>query len=183
LKDYYIEYKPFLIFLAKFFGTYLLLTLVYQTYLGTYDVKKFEVDGVTQLVAQNTKQLLTLVDSQSYTKPNLTEPCVNLYYHDTWVARIIEGCNALSVMILFVSFIVAFSGKFKTTLIYIITGVILIYFFNVLRIALLCMAVFHFKQYKEVLHDVIFPLFIYGIVFILWIIWVNKFSEYAKNKV
>jgi hypothetical protein len=31
------------------------------------------------------------------------------------------------------------------------------------------------------LHGVLFPLFIYGVVFILWVIWVSKFSLYAKN--
>jgi hypothetical protein len=40
---------------------------------------------------------------------------------------------------------------------------------------------FHYPQYQEVLHGVIFPLFIYGVVFILWIVWVNKFSSYAKK--
>jgi hypothetical protein len=30
------------------------------------------------------------------------------------------------------------------------------------------------------LHGVLFPLFIYGVVFILWVIWVSKFSLYAK---
>jgi hypothetical protein len=33
------------------------------------------------------------------------------------------------------------------------------------------------------LHGVIFPLFIYGVVFILWFFWVNYFSIYATKSI
>ncbi len=181
MKNYFTEYKPFLFFLAKFIGTYLILTFAYQSYLDGFDAKKLEVDGVTELVAEQSKQLLSLFDSNSYTKPNLKEPSVNLFYHNKWVARIIEGCNAMSVIILFVSFVFAFTGKFKQTIVFTLVGSLIIYTFNIIRIALLCMAIFHYKHYQDILHGVIFPLFIYGIVFILWVIWVNKYSLYAKK--
>jgi hypothetical protein len=32
------------------------------------------------------------------------------------MSRIIEGCNAISIIILFISFVVSFSGKLKPTL-------------------------------------------------------------------
>lgn len=181
MKKYFSEYKPFLFFLAKFFGTYLVLTFAYQTYLSEFDAENFEVDGFTELVSEQSKQLLSLFDSHSYTKPNLKEQSVNLFYHSKWVARIVEGCNALSVIILFVSFVFAFTGKFKQTIFFVIIGSLVIHVFNIIRIVLLSMAIFHFNQYQEILHSVIFPLFIYGIVFVLWVVWVNKFSIYAKK--
>jgi hypothetical protein len=46
---------------------------------------------------------------------------------------------------------------------------------------LLVVLMYHFPDYKEFLHGVLFPLLIYGTVFLLWIIWVNKFSFYAKK--
>jgi exosortase family protein XrtF len=181
LKEYLIQFKPFLLFLTKFFFAYLVLTILYQFYLNQFDVKKQEVDSFTQLVANQSKQILSIVDSNSYTKPNFEEPSVKLFYHGKWVARIIEGCNAISIIVLFISFVIAFTGKFKQTLLFIFAGSLLIHFFNILRIALLCLAIFHYKQYEHILHGVLFPLFIYGIVFILWVIWVNKFSFYAKK--
>ncbi|MBY0486253.1 MAG: exosortase family protein XrtF [Flavobacteriaceae bacterium] len=181
MKEYLIQFKPFLLFLAKFFVTYLVLTFIYQSYLNQFDEKKFEVDGFTQIVAEQSKVVLSVIDSQSYTLPNYKEPSVKLFYHGQWVARIIEGCNALSVIILFISFIIAFTGKFKQTFLFIVLGSLLIHVFNVLRIALLCMAIFHYPHYEHVLHGVIFPLFIYGIVFLLWVIWVNNYSSYAKK--
>lgn len=183
MKDYFIQFKPFLLFLAKFFLSYLVLTFAYQSYLCEFDEKAFEVDDITKIVAEQSKQVLSLFDDQSFTKPNFKEASVKLFYHGKWVARIIEGCNAISIIILFISFVVAFSGKFKPTLLFIIVGTLIIHLFNVIRIALLCMAIFHYKQYESILHDVVFPLFIYGVVFVLWVIWVNKFSFYAKKSI
>jgi len=167
--------------LAKFAISYLVLTIVYENYLGQYNQEHFEVDGFTQIVAHQSQQVLSLFDDHSYTLPNLKEASVKLFYHNQWVARIIEGCNALSVIILFVSFVIAFTGKFKQTLLFIISGSVLIHVFNVLRIALLCVAIYHFPKFESILHGVIFPLFIYGVVFFLWVVWVNKYSLYAKK--
>ena len=180
MKDYFIQFKPFLLFLAKFAASYLLLTFIYQSYLHQFDEKKMEVDSFTQIVASQSKLLLSISDSQSHTGINTKEASVKLFYKGKWVARIIEGCNAISVIILFVSFVIAFTGKLKPTLLFLIIGSLLIHVFNVFRIALLCMALYNFPQFDSVLHDVIFPLVIYGLVFLLWMVWVNKYSFYAE---
>ncbi|HLF52216.1 exosortase family protein XrtF [Flavobacterium sp.] len=181
MKNYWIQYKPFLLFLGKFALTYLVLTIIYQGYLNQFDEKTFEVDGFTQLVAKQTEQTLLFFNGDANTELHPSQPNVKLFYNQKYVARIIEGCNALSVIILFVAFVVAFTGKLKHTLLYIIGGSLLIHVLNIARIALLAVALYHFPNQEPVLHGVVFPLFIYGIVFILWVIWVNKFSLYAKK--
>lgn len=183
MKKYFVIYKTFLVFLGKFLLTYLLLTLVYQSYLSQYDVKKFEADSFTQLVAKQTKDLMVLFNCDASIAPNVKEPGVNLYYNQRSMARIIEGCNGLSVIILFISFVVAFSGKIKPTILFILGGSILIHILNVSRIALLCVLMYYYPKQQHLLHGVLFPLFIYGVVFLLWIIWVNKFSKYATKTV
>ncbi len=180
MKEYLIQFKPFLLFLAKFAASYLILTFVYQTYLHQFDEKKMEVDIFTQVVASQSQVLLSISDCQSHTGNNTKEASVKLFYKGKWVARIIEGCNAISVIILFISFVIAFTGKLKTTVVFLIFGSLLIHAFNVFRIALLCMALYNFPRYDSMLHDVIFPLVIYGLVFLLWIVWVNKYSFYAE---
>lgn len=181
MKKYFILYKPFLLFLGKFLLTYLVLTFIYQSYLGQFDVNKNETDSFTVLVAQQTKDLMLVFDCDVKTLPNTREPAVNIYYNQKPMARIIEGCNAMSVIILFVAFVVAFSGKLKPTLLYIMTGSLLIHILNVTRIALLCVLMYSYPEQQHFLHGVVFPLFIYGVVFMLWILWVNKFSKYAKK--
>jgi len=181
LRNYFTRYKPFLLFLGKFFVTYLVLTAIYQFYLSGYDEKRFEVDPATESVAIQAEHVMLLFNSDVGSQKHPTQPCIKLFYNQSYVARIIEGCNAISVMILFMAFVVAFSGRFKDTVLFILAGIIIIHVLNILRIALLCAAMYHYPQHEHFLHGVIFPLFIYSVVFILWVIWVNKFSLYAKK--
>ena len=181
LKKYFITYKPFLIFLSKFLCTYLALTFAYECYLNTFDAKKHEVDNFTELVAKQTVSVLAFFHQDANETPNINEPSMKLFYKQKYVSRIIEGCNGLSVIILFVSFVVAFTGKWKHTIIFCLGGSLLIHLLNITRIALLCGLMFYFPAQEHFLHDIFFPLFIYGVVFILWVIWVNKFSVYAKK--
>ena len=158
-----------------------MLTLSYQSYLNRFDLTANQVDSFTQMVANQTQALLTVFDAAARIESHPTEPSVKIIYSGKYVSRIIEGCNALSVMILFVSFIVAFTGKFKKTIIFILFGLLLIHLLNIVRIALLSVALYHYPQHEHILHAVIFPLIIYGIVFLLWVIWVNKFSIHATT--
>jgi exosortase family protein XrtF len=183
LKKYLIQYKPFLLFLGKFSLTYLLLIFAYEIYLNQFDVKKFENDGFTQLVAEQTRDLMLFFNYDASISPNSKEPAVNLFYNHKHIARIIEGCNGLSVIILFISFIVAFPGKLKAIVLFIIGGSLLIHILNVFRIAVLCVLLYYYPASQHILHGVLFPLFIYGVVFLLWIIWVNKFSKYATKTI
>jgi exosortase family protein XrtF len=179
LNKYLILYKPFLLFLGKFLLSYLLFTIVYEGYLDKFDVKKSEVDGITRLVAKQTKDILLYFDYDAGIIPDSMEPSIKFFYKNIFIARIIEGCNGISVIILFVSFIIAFSGKLKTTVLYILGGSLVLYVLNMLRIAILCVLLYYFPEKEPILHRVFFPLFIYGAVFMLWIIWIRKFSLYA----
>jgi exosortase family protein XrtF len=181
LKKYFIQYKPFLLFLGKFLLTYFVLTFVYESYLNQFDAKNFEVDGFTKMVANQTIDCLSFFGSDSYQMVNISSQSVKIFYNQVYIAQIIEGCNALSVIILFVSFIIAFTGKLKTTILYIVGGSLLIHILNVARIAILCVLLYRFPAEEHLLHGVVFPLIIYGVVFLLWVIWVNTFSVYAKK--
>jgi exosortase family protein XrtF len=173
--------KPFFIFLLKFGGTYLLLSVIYSLYLGGYDSDKFEADGMTQLVARQSAAMAEFFGKEAHTEAHKTEASYKFFLEGKYLSRVVEGCNALSVMILFAAFIVAFSSSFKRTGIYIITGVIVIHILNIVRIALLNIALYSYKEYGDLLHDIVFPLFIYGVVVILWIAWVAKFRGNAKK--
>jgi exosortase family protein XrtF len=183
VKEYFVKYKPFLLFLGKFLLTYALLTFVYQMYLNQFSKPDFEVDTFTKSVAHQTEKLVSFFDAQVASTPHLEQASIKLFYHHKFVARVVEGCNALSVIILFIAFVIAFTGKIRTTVLYILGGSLLIHFLNVARIAALAVLLYRFPEYEEMLHGVIFPLFIYGVVFILWVIWVNKFSLYVAKPV
>lgn len=168
-----------MLFLGTFFLTYIVLTFLYQCYLNSFEVD--EIDAITTLVSYNTQWVIQLFNDQSFIEESATHPYMKLFFNDKYVARIVEGCNAISVIILFISFVVAFSGKLKATLLFIFGGGLLIYVLNVLRIAALSALIFYFPKQEPFLHGVLFPLYIYGVVFILWLIWVRKFSRYASK--
>ncbi|WP_343696548.1 exosortase family protein XrtF [Flavobacterium sp.] len=178
MKKYLAQFKPFLIFIGTFFAAYIALTLLYKFYLNSF--KADEVDGITNLVGRNVEQLLNVFNYGVKVQKSLSNAWLEVVYNNQSIVRIIEGCNAVSVIILFISFVLAFSGNFKVTVYYILFGIVFIYLLNIARIALLTILLYHFPEKNHLLHGVLFPLVIYGSVFILWVIWVNKFSKYAK---
>ena len=175
------KYKPFITFLGRFFLVYLVLAGLYQFYLSRYDAP-YAVDPITVVVADQSVWVLELFGVDAASEPHPRQPCMKLIYEGTFVARIIEGCNAISVMILFAAFVVAFSGRMRDTLWFIVAGSAVIYILNILRIALLAAALYHFPEYESPLHGVLFPFIIYSVTFMLWVIWVNRYS-YVKNPV
>jgi exosortase family protein XrtF len=84
--------------------------------LGSFEDNK--IDSITTLVGRNTEQLLDLFPVDVATEENKEETFIKLIYNHKYVARIIEGCNAISIIILFISFVVSFSGKLKPTLLF-----------------------------------------------------------------
>jgi exosortase family protein XrtF len=171
--------KLIVIFLLKFFGTYAILYLVYAYYLqqSQQKVGVFSCSTITKNVAFQTENLLRNVGYNVETQQNKTEVSMNLFVNNIIVARVVEGCNSMSVIILFISFIVAFSGKFLVTTLYILFGSFLIYALNIVRIAIITIAMYKYPKYQGVLHEVVFPVLIYGLTFLLWFIWVRNFQK------
>ena len=178
MKKYLVQFKPFLIFIGTFFAAYILLTVVYKLYLNSFATN--DIDGITNIVGCNVDYLMRMFNCDVLIQKSLSGPHLEVRYNKYFILKIVEGCNAVSVIILFISFVIAFSGKFKTTLFFILSGVLFIYLINVIRIALLTVLLFRYPEKEHILHGVLFPLIIYGLVFILWVVWVNKFSKYAK---
>ena len=160
---------------------YVVLSMLYKLYLQYSDGSKFYPDYFTNLVALQSDTLLNSLGYQAHVLPHPDEPSMKVIFNGIYLGRIIEGCNSISVIILFMSFIVAFAGKLKTTFFYLLSGSVLIYTVNLLRIVILTVGLYHYPEYSDVLHSVIFPGIIYGMVFLLWIFWVNRFSKLNKN--
>ncbi len=183
LKKAFGSYRPFFTFLFRFFATYAGLTILYRLYLMSFDhALTFAVDGITKSVAHQVQILLGWMGYQVVLAPHAGQASVKVILDGQYVSRIVEGCNAVSVVILFVAFVVAFSGTFRRTLVFVLVGSLLIHLLNVARIALLSVALLHFPDQEPLLHGVVFPVFIYGVVLGLWMMWVSLYSKYANKK-
>ncbi|WP_242082477.1 exosortase family protein XrtF [Aestuariivivens sediminis] len=181
MKKLLLKYKWVIRFILTFLLVYVLLSLSYKFYLDFSKNSKFYPDYVTNLVAKQTEHLLNDFGYEARVEPHPNEPSMKLIINHKYVARVLEGCNAVSVIILFISFIVAFSGRFRETLVYALSGSVLIYVVNLFRIVILSIGLYHYPWRKEILHTVIFPAIIYGMVFLLWMIWVNYFALINKK--
>ncbi len=84
----------------------------YKLYLDYSDDSRYYPDYITNLVAKQSKSLLETAGYKAQIAPHPNEASMKLFVNNKFVARIIEGCNSISIIILFISFIIAFSGKF-----------------------------------------------------------------------
>lgn len=174
--------KAVIKFLLIFFGTYIALALIYKLYLYvSVPSELYYPDFITHIVALQSEELIRFFGYNSFIFP------ANLYSDDAphsmriWIenkgiVQIVEGCNAISVIILYLSFILAFYSGLKKTLIYILAGSVIIYILNIIRIALLAIGIYHYPEYTEFMHGTLFPVFIYGVVFLLWIFWIRNYD-------
>ena len=173
MKALLVKYKSVIRFVLLFLGTYILLTVVYGIYLEYTGDDSKAADGVTQLVAKQSTTILNELGYEAAIVPHENEPSMKLFVNGTYLAQIIEGCNSVSICILFIAFIVAFAERFKKTILYILAGVALIYSVNLLRIVMLTIALYKYPEYEQSLHGIVFPAVIYGMVFLLWMGWVR----------
>ena len=167
-------------FLLIFFGSYLILALAYQAYLKYLPSETFYPDYFTHQVAQQSYHLIDLLGYETYILEHPNKPSMLLAVNERYVANIVEGCNGLSVFILFLSFILAFSKGFKQTFIYVLLGILLLHILNIFRIALLVLGLYFYPEHKELMHEILFPLFIYGVVFLLWINWIRNYKNHKS---
>jgi len=182
MKELVIKYKLVIKFILLFLAVYISLSVGYKFYLDYSKDSKYYPDYITNLVARQSEELINSVGYNAQVLPHPDEPSMKLIINGKYLARVIEGCNSVSVIILFISFIVAFSGTFKITFFYALSGSVLIYAVNLIRIAVLSIGLFHYPWRRDILHTVIFPGIIYGLVFLLWIIWVNRFSKAYRSE-
>lgn len=176
------KYKSVLRFLAIFLGSYLVLVTLYQLYLTYGGSSRYFPDIITHTVAQQSQSVITSLGYDMEVLPSKVEPAMNLSINGRTLARIVEGCNAVSVMLLFVAFMLAFFGDMKRTLLFIFAGLALLYAMNILRIALLTIGLYEYPEYGELLHGTVFPAVIYGTVFLLWLGWINSYKKPVKDE-
>ena len=176
------KYQSVLRFILIFLGSYLLFSVFYNLYLISSESSKYYPDLFTHLVALQSKDVIASFGYASKILINPGEPSLQLYINDLFLARIIEGCNSISIIILFTSFILSFFARFKITLLYIITGAVIIYIMNIVRIVILTIGIYEYPNYTSFLHGIVFPLIIYGTVFILWVFWVRLFAKFTLNE-
>ncbi|UJF30690.1 exosortase family protein XrtF [Kaistella sp. 97-N-M2] len=168
------DFKPVLKILLRFILIYVVMVLAYQFYLNEF--KNTGLDPFSRWVMEQTTFVQNFLGYPSKMIPGKPQQETTWFFvSGKYVSRMVEGCNAVSVMILFLSFIFAFYKGFKTFL-FVGAGVLCLHVMNVLRIAGLNVLLVELPQYSRIGHDYLFPAIIYGSVVVLWLLWIKLFA-------
>jgi exosortase family protein XrtF len=165
--------NPFVLFFIKAIGFYILWYLIYELWLhpqGRLDL--FVIDQIILLSSRILSSLgFTLIDFpyDSHTRSIGIDGT-----HGLWVG---DPCNGLTLFALFSGFILAFPGSIKHKLWFIPLGILSIHLLNVLRVVALTTVQFYFPDWVDFNHTYTFTILVYSYVFLLWMIWVNKFYK------
>ena len=103
----------------------------------------------------------------------------NFQAHGVYMDR---GCMGRNVLLAFAGLIVVFPGKFIHKLWYIPMGLTVITFVNILRISGLAITAYCCPEYSNINHHLVFKIAAWIVIFVLWMIWFNRFSPFVKNK-
>jgi exosortase family protein XrtF len=97
--------------------------------------------------------------------------------------NLLRGCLGRNLMGIFAGFIIAFPGEWKKKLWYVPLGVAVILLVNVVRIVGLAYNSYCCPDNMKFNHDTFFNYSIYILTFLLWVIWVKKFSPLRKKTI
>ena len=173
------EFLPMLKILLRFVLLYIILVLLYQFYLNNYT--SFVADPFTTWSANCVAKLQEFLGYPTTLVDSLENHSIYYFTDVAYTSRMVEGCNGISVAILFVSFVFAFYKGYKT-FVFVLVGLLFLFALNILRIAFINIIFLKFPKYDKIAHDYFFPAIIYGGVIILWLIWIRLFSLKKSNE-
>ena len=116
-----------------------------------------------------------------YAGDNINELASKIYHNGEGIIYIVDGCNALELMVLYIGFIVCMPSNFWRKVMYIIIGVILLDIVNILRCSGLIYLREYFDAYFEFAHHYLLKASIYTATFLMWMVYVRKI--HFKNEV
>lgn len=160
--------EPMVKFLALGFFLYLFWLAIYEWWIHP-------MEWVDKLVIDNTLDISQkILDRMGYAVERSGDRMMGI--KGTPGLFIGDSCNGISLFALYSIFILAFPGKIISKIIFIPVGIILIHLLNVGRVVVLAIIETHSYEWTEFNHTYTFTLIIYGFIFMMWLLWINKFS-------
>jgi exosortase family protein XrtF len=158
-------------FLLVFIGLYFGLNTAYGFFIQYYYPGS---DPFTRLIASQVVWLLSFFDPSIAAYPSQFSESIAVANDRENMIYVFEGCNGLNVLIVYLSFLLAFAGPRKLLIRFIVVGMIGIHLLNIGRVCLLYGVVFYFPDQVYFFHKYLFTGILYIFVFLLWYLWVRK---------
>ncbi len=174
----FTDFKPVLKVLLRFILIYMILLLAYQMYLKPFE--GMDMDTFSYWVAKQVVYVQNVIGYPTILVPYPNYETAVFQTNGIDVTRMVEGCNIVSVLILFVAFVFAFYKGWKT-FIFAFAGILILHIANVFRIVGLNVVYLNFPDYSKFTHDYLFPAAIYGMVVVIWLVWIKFFALRNEN--
>lgn len=168
--------KPIFRFFIKVFLLYVGWYLLYDLWLHP---KQFIDIFVINVTVASSKLLLNLIGYEVFTSGSRLLGIDGT--NGLWIG---DACNGIVLFALFAGFIIAFPGKVRIKVPFIIAGILLLQIANIIRVVALAIIQFYAPlqpnevDWTEFNHTYTFTILIYGLIFYLWMLWANKYSKY-----
>lgn len=171
--------KPLFKFLFLFIFLYSIFYFLHEWYVKTYTL--WDQKFITHIISMS-DFFLKLLGYKTF--KNFNDKEIQVLGIDgsngVWVG---SPCNAIPLFILFAAFIIPFPGRHKHKWWFIPTGIVFIHFANIIRVVALCMIAYHSPFSLDFNHTYTFTFLVYLFIFMLWVLWVKKFSGIDNNSI
>lgn len=124
----------------------------------------------------------SLVAKASYVLVHAIEGSAQLLYghiirfsNDVTIS-VVWGCSAVKQGLLFTLIMLMARGPWLRKLWFIPLGWLMVYLFNIMRIAIIALLIHHHPTWFEFLHTYLFKYLFYGMIFALWVVWTERLS-------
>lgn len=87
--------------------------------------------------------------------------------------EIVDGCNGIEALGLFVGFVIAYKGTWRNRAWFIPLGLFFIYAVNILRVVVLTVTQLHAPAIFDFTHDYSTTAIFYIVIFAMWVWWAN----------
>ncbi len=123
-------------------------------------------------VARVTADLLQTLGFSVQLEPN------NVLRHENNTAvRIVWACTGLKQAYIFICIIAFYRGPIIKKLWYIPAGLVVVYLFNIFRIAAITAIIEQHPGWFDILHEHLFKYLFYVVIFGMWVLWEEKISR------
>ena len=154
-------------FAIRFSAALLVLLVIYKTYLW-FTEQNEDLDWITYQVSFLSHKFAVALGIADCEFSCFMDGCrIGV---EGKMINVLEGCNGIKLAFVYIAYLVGVNENTRSTIIQSIVGLILIQLFNVFRIGMLVMLMYHGGEVYFFFIKYIFGVFIYGSIIVLWLI-------------
>jgi len=183
------QIKQIINILSPYWGViYFIILLLFTHYLWNGIVKGYEgreiaIFGVDLTTQFHSLSIFTAETVHWFIRlfPNTDDFIIKgtrLYFENGgFGVNIIPACTAVKQFYIFIVIIAFYRGPWKKKLWYIPLGCVILWVYNIIRIASISYLTINHPERFGFLHEGVFRYIFYGLIFLLWVIWEEKYVK------